>query len=87
MILDKNGLVLSSNQTRHINIIYFFSTDRVALNEMNIEYYPTENMLDLFFINLYKEDSLGGFVTLYYIYKRHILIPIPTVHCIIRVYW
>jgi hypothetical protein len=35
----------TSDRTRHINIRYFWLTDRVKNGELNIEYVPTEFML------------------------------------------
>jgi len=49
MLLEKNGKLSSSKRTRHINIRYFFVTDRVEKNELNIEYCPTEQMIGDFF--------------------------------------
>jgi hypothetical protein len=44
ILLAKNGKRSSSKRTRHINIRYFFVTDRVKSNEVSIEYCPTEEM-------------------------------------------
>jgi hypothetical protein len=44
MLLAKNGRGSSSKRTRHINIRYFFVTDRVKSNEVRIEYCPTGEM-------------------------------------------
>jgi hypothetical protein len=38
MLLENNGRTLSSKRTRHINIQYFFITDRIAAGEVKIEY-------------------------------------------------
>jgi hypothetical protein len=49
MLLEKNGRGSSSKRTRHINVRYFFVTDRIKSQEMNVEYCPTGEMLgDLF---------------------------------------
>jgi hypothetical protein len=45
MLLEKNGKASSGRRTRHINIRYFFVTDRVAKGEMIIRYCPTKEML------------------------------------------
>ncbi len=37
--------VAVSKRTHHINIRYFFITDRVKNNELQIEYCPTEDMV------------------------------------------
>ena len=44
MLLAKNGRKSSGRRTRHINIRYFFVADRVASNEVTIEYCPTDEM-------------------------------------------
>jgi hypothetical protein len=49
ILLEKNGKASSSRRTRHINIRYFFVTDRVDTNEVKIEYCPTLQMLADFF--------------------------------------
>jgi hypothetical protein len=44
MLLEKNGRRSSSRRTRHINIRYFFVTDRIQSKEVAVEYCPTEKM-------------------------------------------
>jgi len=44
MLLEKNGQMSSSKRTRHINIRYFFVTDRVRGKQLSIEYCPTGDM-------------------------------------------
>ena len=41
----KNGKSSSSKRTKHINIRYFFITDRVANGELSIEWCPTGDMV------------------------------------------
>jgi hypothetical protein len=48
MALVKKGYS-TSNNTRHINIRYFFIKDRVDTEELKIEYLPTEDMIADFF--------------------------------------
>ena len=48
MALVKKGYS-TSNNTRHINIRYFFIKDRVDKQELQIEYLPTEDMVADFF--------------------------------------
>jgi hypothetical protein len=49
ILLEKNGRKSSSRRTRHINIRYFFVTDRIQSRELTVEYCPTEEMLaDMF---------------------------------------
>jgi hypothetical protein len=45
ILLEKNGKASSSKRTKHINIRYFFITDRVKKNELSIEWCPTGNMI------------------------------------------
>ena len=45
MKLEKNGKRSSSKRTRHINIPYYFITDRVANGEVSIEYCPNGDMV------------------------------------------
>jgi hypothetical protein len=49
ILLEKNGRASSGKRTRHINIRYFFVADRVASNEVSIEYCPTGEMVADFF--------------------------------------
>ena len=49
ILLEKNGRGSSSKRTRHINIRYFFVTDRVQNKEVSIEYCPTGEMIADFF--------------------------------------
>jgi Reverse transcriptase (RNA-dependent DNA polymerase)/Zinc knuckle len=49
ILLEKNGRGSSSKRTRHLNIRYFFITDRVGKKELTIEYCPTEQMVADFF--------------------------------------
>ena len=49
ILLEKNGRASSGKRTRHINIRYFFVTDRVATKEVSIEYCSTKQMLADFF--------------------------------------
>ena len=48
MALVKKGYS-TANNTRHINIRYFFIKDRVEKQELKIEYLPTEDMIADFF--------------------------------------
>jgi hypothetical protein len=49
MLLEKNGRRSSSRRTRHVNIRYFFVTDRIQLKEVAVEYCSTDKMLaDMF---------------------------------------
>jgi hypothetical protein len=45
ILLEKNGKASSGKRTRHINIRYFFITDRVNKKEISIEWCPTKDMV------------------------------------------
>jgi hypothetical protein len=49
ILLETNGKRSSSKRTKHINIRYFFITDRIQNQELNIEYCPTGSMIADFF--------------------------------------
>jgi hypothetical protein len=45
LLLEKNGKASSSKRTKHINIRYFFITDRVSKEEVSEVWYPMGDML------------------------------------------
>jgi hypothetical protein len=45
MLLEKNGKASSGKCTCHINIQYFFITDRVNIKEVEIKWCPTKEMV------------------------------------------
>jgi hypothetical protein len=49
ILLESNGTASSSKRTRHINIRYYFVTDRIAHKEIRIVYCPTKAMIADFF--------------------------------------
>ena len=49
MKLEKNGRKSSSKRTRHINIRYYFVTDRISTDEISIEHCPTLEMIRDYF--------------------------------------
>lgn len=49
MLLAKNGKSSSGKRTRHINIRYYFVSDRVKSKKVSIEYCPTRDMTGDFF--------------------------------------
>ena len=49
ILLEKNGKASSSKRTKHINIRYFFVTDRVATGELTLVWCPTDAMIGDFF--------------------------------------
>ena len=44
ILLEKNGQQSSTKRTRHLDIRYFFVTDRVRAKQLTIEYCPTGDM-------------------------------------------
>jgi hypothetical protein len=44
ILLEKNGTRSSGKRTRHLDIRYFFITDRIDKKEVRVEYCPTELM-------------------------------------------
>ncbi len=49
ILSEKNGKASSSKRTKHINIRYFFVTDRVATGELTLVWCPTDDMIGDFF--------------------------------------
>jgi hypothetical protein len=49
VLLERNGPGSSSKRTRHINVRYFFVSDRIKSGEMNVECCPTGEMVADFF--------------------------------------
>ena len=49
ILLEENGKMSSSKRTRHLNIRYFFVTDRIRAKELRIEHCPTEEMISDYF--------------------------------------
>jgi hypothetical protein len=45
ILLEQNGRASSGKRTRHINIRYFFITDRVNMKEISIDWCPTKEMV------------------------------------------
>jgi hypothetical protein len=61
MKLEKNGMRSSSRRTRHINIRYYFVTDRVSAKELSIEYCPTLEMIGDYFTKPLQGSLFRGF--------------------------
>ena len=49
ILLKNNGKKSSSKRTRHINIRYYFITDRIKNDELEIEYCPIDDMVTDYF--------------------------------------
>ena len=60
MLIEKNGRVSSGMRTRHINIQYFFVTDRVASGEAEIKCCPTDDVVGDCFTKRLKGASSGS---------------------------
>ena len=45
MLLERNGKASSSKRTKHINVRYFFITDRISKGEVRVEWCPTKDMV------------------------------------------
>ena len=67
ILLERNGKRSSKKGTRHINICYFFITDKVQNGEIDIKYMPTGKMIADYFTkplqdNLFKKmrDQIQG---------------------------
>jgi hypothetical protein len=58
ILLERNGRASSGRRTRHVNIRYFFVTDRVKNGELRIEYCcPTGDMWGDFFTKPLQESA------------------------------
>jgi hypothetical protein len=49
ILLEKNGRKSSGKRTKHLNIRYYFITDRISRKELSVVYCPTEEMIGDFF--------------------------------------
>ena len=49
MLLEQNGRASSMRWTRHLNIQYFFVSDQIQKNKVQVQYCPTNNMLADYF--------------------------------------
>ena len=49
ILLERNGRASSGRRTRHIDIRYYFVTDRIKQGDLRIEYCPTDEMNGDFF--------------------------------------
>ena len=45
ILLERNGRASSGKRTRHINIRYYFISDRVNMKEISIDWCPTKKMV------------------------------------------
>ena len=49
ILLESNGKASSGKRTKHINMRYFFITDRISKKDMSVEWCPTGDMTGDFF--------------------------------------
>ena len=49
MLMLKNGKAYTTRRTKHINVRYFFITDRIRNGEVTIEHCPTDKMVADYF--------------------------------------
>jgi len=49
ILLAENSRSSSSKRTRHINVLYFFVTDKIKKGEVKVAFCPTTNILGDFF--------------------------------------
>ena len=49
MNLENNGRASSGKKTRHINLRYFFVTDRISKGELLVEHCPTDMLIGDFY--------------------------------------
>jgi hypothetical protein len=61
ILLEKNGKASSSKRTRHINVRYYFVTDRISNGEIDIIYCPTKEMIADFFTKPLQGIAFTGF--------------------------
>ena len=61
ILLENNGNKSSSKRTKHINIRYYFITDRIKNYGLKIEYCPTDNMVADYFTKPPQEKKFFQF--------------------------
>jgi hypothetical protein len=49
ILLQRNGRKSSSRRTRHLDIRYYFITDRIDRGDLKVEYCPTEDLVADFY--------------------------------------
>jgi hypothetical protein len=45
ILMEKNGKASSSKRTKHVNIRYYFVTDRISKKDLTVEWCPTGDMI------------------------------------------
>jgi len=72
ILLEKNGRGSVGKRSRHLNVRYFFVTDRIAKEELQVECCPTEEMTGDFFTKPLQRSLFRKF-------RQHIM-NLPTIH-------
>jgi hypothetical protein len=49
ILLEKNGRKSAGEQSRALNVCYFFTTDQISQGNLTVEYCPTSEMIGDFF--------------------------------------
>ena len=49
ILLEENGILSSSQRTKHINVRYYFIKDCIRRNEIHVAYCPSESMIGDYF--------------------------------------
>ena len=62
ILLEKNGKSSFGNKTKHINVRYFFATDRIKKGEVTVDWCPTYDMTGTSLPNQIRDRYLGDFV-------------------------
>ena len=52
ILMESNGNYLCGKKNRHIDMRYFFITDRIEQKEVSVEYFPTGDMTGDYFTKL-----------------------------------
>ena len=61
ILLEKNGKASSGKRTKHINIRYFFITDRVKKGDVSVVWCPTEDMIAYYATKLLQGSLFNKF--------------------------
>ena len=61
MLLERNGKASSSKRTKHINVRYFFITNRIARGEVRVKWCPTADMVADFMTKLLQGTTFKRF--------------------------
>ena len=57
ILLEKNGRASTGKRSGHINVRYFFVTDRIEKNELTVEHCPTKEMTGDYFTKPLQGES------------------------------